>query len=134
MTIKEFQKRLNSFDVALRDQFIKDELVEGGLRTIDKTKKRTPVDTGLLRRSWFVTPPRKIAGGYEITIKNPTHYATYVECGHLLRNGGWYRPRFMLKRSVNELETELPITLDKAIVDLWNNAMARDAKYTGKQP
>lgn len=132
MNIKEFQKRLNSFDVALRDQFIKKELNKAGLEIMGKTKKRTPVDTGLLKRSWWLTQPRKIERGYEITIKNNVHYATYVECGHLLRNGGWYRPRFMLKRSVNEVENKLPIELDKAIVELWNNAMARDAKYTGK--
>lgn len=132
MNIKEFQKRLNSFDVALRDQFIKEELVRGGLRTLEETKNRTPVDTGLLKRSWWLTQPRKVLRGYEITIKNNVHYATYVECGHLLKNGGWYRPRFMLKRAVNKLENELPIEVDKGIVELWENAMARDAKYTGK--
>lgn len=129
MDIKEFQKRLNSFDEALRDQFIKSEVNSAGLRLISKTKKRTPVDTGLLKRSWWVTQPRKVSRGYEITIKNPIHYATYVECGHLLRNGKWYPPRFMLKRSMNEIENELPIELDRGIVELWNNAMERDAAH-----
>lgn len=132
MDIKEFQKRLNSFDVALRDQFIKEELNKAGLEVVANTKERTPVDTGLLRRSWWVTQPRKISHGYEITIKNPTRYATYVECGHFLRNGKWYRPRFMLKRSVNEMENKLPIEVSRGIVELWENAMARDAKYRGK--
>lgn len=132
MKIKEFIKKLNSFDLALRDQFIKQELNKCGLQIIDKTKPRTPVKTGLLKRSWWVTQPVKISNGYKITVKNNTRYASYVEGGHLMKNGKYYHPRFMLKNSVDEMGEELPIEIDKDIVAFWNNAMERSAKYRGK--
>ena len=129
MKIEEFTKKLNQLDYALRDQFIKQELNKGALKTIGKTKQRTPVDTGLLKRSWWVTQPVKISGGYKITIKNDTDYASYVEGGHLMKNGKYYHPRFMLKKSVDELAEELPIEISKDIVAFWNNAMERSAKH-----
>lgn len=129
MDIGEFQKRLESFDKALRDQFIKEELNKAALAVIAKTKKRTPVDTGLLKRSWWVTQPTKIPNGYAVTVKNPTHYATYVECGHILNNGVFYPPRFMMKRSFNEVEDKLPLQISQNIVDLWENAMERTAYH-----
>lgn len=126
MKLEEFNERLKKLDKAYRDQFIKQETTKGGLKTIGKVKERTPVDTGLLKRSWWLSQPTKISGGYEITIKNNVDYASYVEFGHLLKSGKFYPPRFMLKKSINELEKELPVMINDDLVDLWNNAIERN--------
>ena len=126
MKLEEFNERLKKLDKAYRDQFIRQELIQGAMRTTGKAAERTPVDTGRLKGSWWFTQPTKISGGYEIKILNRTEYASYVEFGHLLKSGKFYPPRFMLKKSINELEDELPAIINDDLVDLWNNAIERN--------
>lgn len=75
--------------------------------------KKTPVDTGLLKKTWSTDNPQlkvqKQGNVYEITIVNTTPYASFVEEGHRkvvfgFDTGGWVMGRFFLKAS--EVETE----------------------------
>lgn len=75
--------------------------------------KKTPVDTGLLKKTWRTDNPtltvQKKGNVYEVTIVNTTPYASFVEKGHRkvvfgVDTGGWVMGRFFLKAS--EVETE----------------------------
>ena len=44
--------------------------------------ENTPVQTGELRQSWFITDVVKNGDTYEILICNNKEYASYVEYGH----------------------------------------------------
>ncbi|WP_240421654.1 HK97 gp10 family phage protein [Paenibacillus periandrae] len=72
---------------------------------------------GTLRRGWTVGQVERTAGGYQVEIINPVPYAMYVEYGHRARNAkngmGWVEGRFMLTKSIEELEREMPAFLDR---------------------
>lgn len=56
---------------------------------------------------------------YQITIKNPVEYASYVEYGHRTRSHkGWVQGRFMLTISMQELESKLPAILEQKLYNL----------------
>lgn len=125
----EFKKLAGTFKKALDERvierFIRDFLLEMAMRSLRKIKKRTPVDTGQLRRSWEVGKVEKKGNVYEITIVNPTEYAAYVEYGH--RTGKnldkWVEGRFMMTISMKEIERELPRYLERRMVELLNDIM-----------
>lgn len=115
----EFRRLAESFQKAadgnVMDQFIRDFLMEMAMRSLRKIKKRTPVDTGELRRSWQVGSVEKQGDAYTVEIFNPVEYSKYVEYGH--RSGKdltkWVQGRFMMTISMNEIERELPAYLEK---------------------
>jgi len=54
---------------------------------------------------------------YEITIINPTEYASYREFGHRKRGGkGWVEGAFMLTISEKELEAQAPRILEQKLM------------------
>lgn len=72
-------------------------------------KKATPVDTGTLRRNWEVEGPTYRGRAWEIKFFNDTEYASYVENGHRTRGGNsWVDGQFFMKKSMNQLESQLP--------------------------
>ena len=86
---------------------------------IKKVKLRTPVaekNGGTLRRSWQVKK-----GQLARTIYNKIHYAPHVEYGHRTRNGkSFVDGRYMLKKSVKEIEEKFEDELSILIENLWN--------------
>ena len=65
---------------------------------------KTPVDTGVLRRSWKY----KTINENEGILSNGVHYAQYVEYGHRTRGGkSFIDGVYMLEKSVKEIESEL---------------------------
>lgn len=116
------------------EQFIRDFLNELALRAIRKIKKRTPVDTGLLRNSWSIGNIVKQGDAYIIEVYSDIEYASFVEHGfraHWIpgrwegntfvydasaktgmqvgpKGGGWVPGKFMMTISMKELERELP--------------------------
>ncbi len=90
-------------------RFVEDCIRELAGRLLAKTVARTPVDTGMLRRSWQLGPVEHTGGMYSIELYNPIEYAPYIEFGHRAGSGsGWVEGRFMLTISERELERELP--------------------------
>lgn len=100
-------------------------------RLLAKVIKRTPSDTGNLRRGWtggvnanavsYANSLKvdKKGNVYTIEIINPVEYASYVESGHRTRDHkGWVEGRFMLRISEDELRQTAPKILEMKIKKL----------------
>lgn len=126
---REFEKLAKSFkkavDERVIERFIQDFLLEMAFRALRKIKKRTPVDTGELRRNWKVGRVERRGTTYVVEIYNNTDYASFVEYGH--RTGKdltkWVEGRFMMTISMQEIERELPRYLEKRVTQLLNDIM-----------
>jgi phage gpG-like protein len=85
-------------------------------KLVAKVKLKTPVDSGVLRRSWRV----KSEGQLAKIIYTNTRYAPMVEFGHRTRGGkSFVDGRYMLTKSVEEIESELDNQLSILIENLW---------------
>lgn len=123
---EELAKRLQkAHKERVIERFIHDFLLEMAFRAERKIKKRTPVDTGELRRNWRVGNVERHGDAYVVEIFNNTEYASFVEYGH--RAGKdltkWVEGRFMMTISMQEIERELPRYLEKRMVELLDNIM-----------
>lgn len=114
---KTFKK---ASDQRVIDRWIREFLLEMAYRGEAKIKKRTPADTGELRRNWRVGQVVRKGSSYEIEISNNIEYAPYVEYGH--RTGkdltGWVEGRFMMTISMKEIEKKLPKYIEKKQIEL----------------
>lgn len=113
--LRDLLRRLGKAEQEGIDDFVKECLLELVYRLDAKTKARTPVDKGLLRRNWRVGDFRKIANGWQVEYFNNTEYAPYVEFGHRKKGGGFTPGRFMLKISEQELQQEMPQILERKL-------------------
>lgn len=79
-------------------------LNEIGMKLKARVVLKTPVDTGVLRRSWKY----KTINENEGILSNSVHYASHVEYGHRTRGGkSFVDGVYMLEKSVKEIEQEL---------------------------
>ena len=108
-------KGLDKFIISLNemdDNFNRDlqALVEKhGGKLLRNTKKKTPVDTGQLRRSWELEK-----GDLYVKLMNRTEYAQFIEYGHRTRGGKSYvEGVYMLKTSFEKTEKDFNRDLDK---------------------
>lgn len=119
--LKAFRDRLDSLAGKTDlDAFYRQAAKELAARLLTMVKKRTPVDTGTLRRGWTIGEVKAVEGGYEVEALNPTEYASYVEFGHRTRlnpegGRGWVKGRFMLQISSDELEAMAPKILERKL-------------------
>ena len=82
-----------------------------GVYLFTNTKKRTPVDTGQLRRSWQLKYKK---GDLYIRLYNNTEYGIYVEYGHRTRGGKSYiEGAYMLKKTFEKTEKKFIEDLEK---------------------
>lgn len=125
--------------------FLRQFLLEQGLRLMAKTKKLTPVDTGNLRNRWELSKVYELGNGnYGIMLFNPAEYASWVEEGHMQHRrfvpGTWkgsgdksrfvYDPKadggmmlqekwipgfHMARISLNQIKAELPARYERAL-------------------
>ena len=100
-------------------KFIEDFLLQMANRALAKTKKRTPVDSGNLRKNWKVDGVFKAEGILYVVLYNQVEYAGYVENGHrtVLRKDesrGWVEGYFMATISIAEIEKEMPVRYQRA--------------------
>ena len=87
-----------------------------GMRLKAKVTLKTPVDTGVLRRSWKYKTVSKNEG----ILSNNVHYAPHIEYGHRTRGGkSFVDGQYMLTKSVKEIESELDNQLSILIENLW---------------
>lgn len=108
------------------DVFIKELTLELTRRLFAMLVNVTPVDTGVLKGSWFVVIT-KVSGGYEAEIINNIKYASYVNYGHRQKPGryvpaigkrlkkGWVDGKFFVELSVEELRGITKPLLEKRI-------------------
>ena len=79
-------------------------LNEIGMKLKTRVVLKTPVDTGVLRRSWKY----KTIDENEGILSNSVHYASHVNYGHRTRGGkSFVDGVYMLEKSVKEIESEL---------------------------
>ena len=88
-------------------------------KLIAKVKLKTPVGKvkgGTLRRSWRV----KSEGQLAKIVYNNVKYGPYIEYGHRTKGGkSFVDGRYMLAKSVEEIESELDNQLSILIENLW---------------
>lgn len=83
-----------------------------------RVKQRTPVKDGTLRRNWNISEIQRDGKHYIVVIYNPMEYASYVEFGHRARDHQrWVEGRFMLEKSVEELQAVTPEFLERILED-----------------
>ena len=89
-------------------------------KLVAKVKLKTPVGKvkgGTLRRSWRV----KKDGDLARIVYNNVHYGPHVEYGHRTRGGkSFVDGRYMLTKSVKEIEDTLTSEFSIMIEDLFN--------------
>ena len=114
--LEAFSKQIEQLNKEQKDEFIRSCCKELAARLLAKVIKRTPSDTGILRRGWtggvstnaaaYANSLSIVREGdkYHIDITNPVEYASYVEYGHRTRSHkDWVPGKFMLTVSENEL-------------------------------
>jgi hypothetical protein len=107
--LRSFLKKMQTAERKF-NSFISDFLLKCAMEALAKTKKRTPVDTGELRRNWDITSVKRGSGG-EITVYlyNSKDYASHVEFGHTTRNReGWVEGYYMASISIEEISNKIP--------------------------
>ena len=106
MEIQGLDKLLNVLDSSIKgfDVEIPKMLSRVSSKLIRKVKLKTPVDSGVLRKSWH----SKKDGDLARVVYNNVKYASHVEYGHRTRGGKSFGDSvYMLKKSVKKIETEL---------------------------
>lgn len=115
----EFQEFKNFVDMTKKlsktyPKFLEDFLLKCAMDCLARTKKRTPVDTGELRRNWQLTNVIKRGNNFEITIYNTKIYSSFVELGHTTRDRtGWVEGYYMATVSIEELNSKIPARHDR---------------------
>ena len=106
MEIQGIDKLLNILDSSIKgfDVEIPKTLSKISSKLLSKTELKTPVDTGLLRRSWQT----KRLNNLERIVFNNVRYSGFIEYGHRTRGGkSFVDGVYMLEKSVKEIEQEL---------------------------
>lgn len=95
-------------------------LQEIGNRLLAATKEKTPVDTGELRRNWFLSDLKWNDNDLELELYNNVEYVAHVEYGHAQEVGRFVPALgkrlvvplvpgfFMMTRSEKEVERIVP--------------------------
>lgn len=94
-------------------------------RHIKRTKSKTPVDTGNLRRRFFRTSVKIKPASISATMRNNTEYGVYVEKGHrIVKKGntvGFVKGKFMMENSEYYAKQELKARLERIMYKSWWN-------------
>ena len=99
------------------DEEAKKSLNKISQKLIAKVKLKTPVDSGVLRRSWRV----KSEGDLAKIIYNNVKYGPMVEYGHRTRGGkSFVDGQYMLTKSVKEIEDTMTSEFSMMIENLFN--------------
>ena len=107
---KEFEKFVDTYKKAAIefDKFLNKFLIKCALDALGKTKKRTPVDTGGLKRNWFITRVMKKGDELVVWLYN-SQDASFVEYGHTDRSRtNWVEGYFMATISIEEVQRKIP--------------------------
>lgn len=92
----------------------------------DEVLKRTPVETGNLRKMWsagnnLLFDVKKEADGYTVTLINTAQdsmgykYGWVVNYGHHTPNGGWVMGRFFVENSIAATEDQSKPIIQKEL-------------------
>ncbi|KNY26327.1 HK97 gp10 family phage protein [Pseudobacteroides cellulosolvens] len=99
--IQNFEKLSQTIDVEIEKFFY-----EIALKALARTKKRTPVLTGDLRKQWVLSNIQRNGNNLTVILSNPLDYASYVEFGHRVDKhyvpGEWKGKRFVYNPNSNK--------------------------------
>ena len=110
--IDNFLKDINNIQNNFNED-LENLIKKYGVYLFTNTKKRTPVDTGQLRRSWQLKYKK---GDLYIRLYNNTEYGLYVEYGHRTRGGKSYiEGAYMLKKTFEKTEEKFTNDLEKLL-------------------
>ena len=139
----KMQRELGSYgDKVNCAEMMMDTLRTAAKRCMLRAEKRTPVDTGQLRKNWKADNGVKRGWNYTITVENPVEYASYVEFGHRVnwegikkgkpnkgklgyktdkdgkkkKKKGWVDGYFMLTKAVDETKQDMPDLVEEKII------------------
>ena len=131
MIIQGLDRLINTLDSAIQgfDVEIPKRLSNVSSKLIRKVKLKTPVDSGVLRRSWR----SKKDGDLARVVYNNVKYGPHIEYGFRTRQGKGkskgYKPkesgksfvdgRYMLTKSVKEIESDIEKEFSIMIENLW---------------
>ena len=118
MVIEGLDKLLNVLDSSIKglDVEIPKRLSKVSSKLIRKVKLKTPIDSGVLKKGWR----SKKDGDLARIVYNNVKYAPHVEYGHRTRGGkSFVDGRYMLEKSVKEIESELDKEFSIMIDNLW---------------
>lgn len=128
---KAFEELINTLEneQSRIDDFCKDCLIRIVSEIFKKAAKRSPVDTGALRRGFTITDNlemSKIGNTFKTSVTNNTSYADYVEFGHRIKNSDKFVDGFkMLSTAEDEVRNVIPTYLErrmkKEFGDLFTN-------------
>lgn len=118
--IKQFRKELTALlgDIMDIDIKVLNRAVSEG---VADAKRNTPVDTGIMRRSWRSAPAVKsISGGVTKSMVNTADYSEYVNYGHRTVNRagettGWVKGQFMLEKAIHKVDNALEREFKKEV-------------------
>ncbi len=128
--LEAFKKNVEKYKNEQVDQFMISCSKELAARLLTKVVKRTPVDSGYLRRGWTAgtkqSPPKYVDSltivrngrSYEITISNSVEYSVYIEYGHRVKKKdgwGWVEGHRMLSIPVDEIKASSQEILEKKL-------------------
>lgn len=126
--LTEFTKKIEKLNDQQKEEFLESCCKELAARLLAKVIKRTPSDSGTLRRGWTGGKSQnasayanslniiKMGNKYRIDITNPIEYASYVEYGHRTRDHkGWVNGHHMLTISEQELNSMTDAILQKKL-------------------
>lgn len=86
-------------------------------KLVAKVKLKTPVDSGVLKKGWR----SKKDGDLARIVYNNVKYGPHIEYGHRTRGGkSFVDGRYMLTKSVKEIEDTLTSEFSMMIEDLFN--------------
>lgn len=102
-----------------RDELISCALHDIAEEVIKNAKEITPVDTGLLHRSYFSNYTRDIDGSYVCEVYNNVTYARFVENGHRIVSSdgttiGFVDGVLMLKTAEANVQKEVDNIIKRA--------------------
>ena len=118
MVIEGLDKLLNILDSSIKgfDVEIPKRLNKVSSKLIRKVKLKTPVDSGVLKKGWR----SKKDGDLARIVYNNVKYGPHIEYGHRTRGGkSFVDGRYMLTKSVEEIESELDNQISILIENLW---------------
>ena len=118
MKIEGLNELIRSLDKSSEnyEKEAKKALKEIGMRLKHKVSSKSPKDTGVLKKSWKYRTINSNEGIVSTNVK----YAPYVEYGHRTRGRkSFVDGKYMLTKSVKEIESELDNQLSILIENLW---------------
>ncbi|PHV72182.1 hypothetical protein CS063_01525 [Sporanaerobium hydrogeniformans] len=118
MAIQKYRKELMAMisDIKEIDERVLTKAVNVGESEV---KQNTPVDTGFMKKQWYVSPTKRTANGVEKRLYNIADYASYVNYGHRIVKAqvtvGFVKGRFMLEKSVAKVNKTLETEFKKEV-------------------